>query len=841
MPALARVYTPISNRVTNLPELPVPIIEGSVNVECGFEQHPSGSISITAIPESEINLYRKELNNLGRELRIYDYWFRISNYAETRDTLEGPGLQTALTTYSVSVNLEGYNVTALEKPVYVKRYDENDLNRISLASTISLKNLAERGGISYAGNDREITIPSDQGTEFALTVSGELGKTLREDKKFIDYSGKTIRLKDLDQGKTFKFTTNEILDSIQSSVQKPSQFLNTRLEGKGGVIGESEAAVRSLRRKNFFGNDPVIKRPPLKRTLIEGDDNPTIVPRDLRTITTLDLNFDSSGPRKSFRRTKYINNKLIEEESFQYGLAYLAVEIHNPLAELPDAPTDTPPLLSQNPQSFWTLIEYRKTKYIYKKLEASARLLVRDKKTKKVFTVVYRDEVGRPISTTFKNKYLVEVLTTGWKLGRFSQEQLNDGNTDSRILREEIDSGENTGIDLEYFERLWEAIQFRKMPLKEQKLSYLEDPLDYYDPSEDVPFETQKATLQDIGLDGKQEVIVATPSRTYIYPMMVISEVNQTHAFNSMDNPENIIIRDERKKISENPNLTDEQKAEELRLLRLQEDLSTGEDTYSFVKREVQPSRWTRKKVERNRDIEEDSFMEYSSSASSQDYKFQHSLQKIKFSENLGRPSSPDVLQDRYARRSELNRVRTPFGLNSRYVNTLTSYYISGKDTSKFYNTLDSISVNTSLLDTAIDSARYQLAVQNFLQASEESITLAWFYPELTPGDFVTTVDTFNKHPKRAKNVSFTLNYQGFVDGELLVTCDGTSVSLGVWNIPSRSDIKINKKFEKQLDGLDMAATYNSSSSNLGTKNVFANVRTRRNRADPNSPNPIPV
>jgi len=829
MPVVGREYTAISNLITNLPTLPLDILKGQISVDCSFEEHPSGSITIEAVSESDITEYRKAYNAIGKPIHIYGYSFRISNYSETRFAISEPGLSTDLTAYNIAVNLEGFNATAVEKPIYVKRQN-GDVNRLSLASSISLNNLAKQGGIKYSGFNNEISIPSDQGADYNITFASQVTEKLRENGKFIDYSNETIRLRDLNQGSSYIFTDNEILDSIETSVQKPIQFDNTRLEGKDGILAENEAAVRDLKRKNFFGNDPFVKKPPLRRKLREGDLNPTQIPADLGSITSLDLTFDSSGPRKSYRETEYLNNKLISEVSRQYGLVYLANDIKNPLAESISAPVDTPALLSYNPQAYWKEIEYKKTTYVFKKLTASARIQVRDSETGQSFSVLYLDEVGKSTKTTFSNKYLVQVVTNGWRLGRFTQESLGDGNSDSRIIREELDSGDLTGVDLEYFRALWESIQYRKIPITEIKYYYLEDPNNFYEKSEEVPFETQKAKRSDIGLSGQGEVVIATPSRNYVYPMMVLSEISQTHAFARMDNPENIYIRNERKLISEDENLTEQEKAEELRILKLLEDLSTGEDTYSITRREIQPSKNTRRRVEKNKDIEEDSFIEYSSSASSQDSNFKASLQNMTYRETLGRPGNPEVLQDIYVKRSELNSGNRAFGSNSSDSNKTAVYYITGKNNTPFGNTMESISVNTSVLPEALKSANTQLALQNFLSTSEETMTLAWFYPDIKPGDFISSVDTVNKSRKRVKSVSFSLNYQGFVGNQRVVTCDGTSVTLGIWHLLTPSDLNITKTYEGGNGDLDINANFNASQSSLGEENVFARITTRRNR-----------
>ncbi len=835
MPVVGRSYRAINNRVNNLPTLPTEIVRGTVSVEMSFEQHPTGTITIESVPEEEINTIRQSYNSIGKTIQIYDYWFRIANYSETRNNLEGPDLPRPIVVYDISVNLEGYNQSAATDPIFVRRSSPDSINRVTTASTISLVNLAAKGGIAYEGFNQDISIPSNEGVDYSVNFESQLSEKLRVNGKFVDYSSRAIRVRDLDKGATYTFTSNEILDSIESSVQKPIQFNNTRLEGSDGVLAESRAAIRRQNAAEVFGGDPLVRRPPQTRELEEGDLDPLVIPADLINITSLDLNFDSSGPRKTYRKTLYINDKLVQEEVRQYGLAYLANDIENPLAEDPDAPEDTPALLTKTPQQYWTQIEEKITQYQYQKIDASASITARDPATNKTFRVLYKDEEGNNVDTSFNSRYLVEVITSGWRLGRFTQEQLEDGNSDSRIIREELDSGNLEGDDIVYFNRLWEAIQFRRIPVREVRSNFIVDPQLYYDKLEDIPFETQKVEAENIGLPKSiGEVIIATPSRDYVYPMMILSETFQSHSFERFDHPENVLIRAERKVVRDDGSLTAQEKTEELNLLKLREDLSTGEDTFQSTRREIQPSKNTKRRVPKNRDIEEDRYIEYSHSASSQDDNYRNSLQNITYRDIIGRPGQPEVLQDLWVRQSELNADESDFGSNSDGSDKKAVYYLTGTRNQPFGDNLESITANTNLLSEAITSAKVDLALQNFLGTSEENMTLAWFYPGIKPGDFITTVDTFNKKQKRVKSINFQLNYQGFIDGQKIVTSDGTSVTLGLWDVIKDSDLSIRKAFEDENGedgGLEISANINANESQIGQTNVFATIRTRRNRA----------
>jgi hypothetical protein len=825
MPVVGRSYSAIPNLVTTLPQLPTDIIRGNVSVECSFESHPTATVTIQDIPENEIVQYRSAWNVLGKEVYIYDYAFFISNYSETRNAMEAPGLPQPIVTYSIGINLQGINFEKVSNPIFVRRTKVQNsmfLNFVKADSSISLKNLAVRGGIDYDGFDYDITIPSDSGTNYSINFNNSVQNQLRVKGKFLDYTGRRVRAIDLNQGNTYIFTINEILDSIETSTQKPLYFKNTKLEGKDGIIAETESEVRRLKLKSIFGGDPLVKRPPKKRTLREGDVSPTLKPADVTSIKTLDLNFDLSGPRKTYREVTTQNDKVIQEVIRQYGFAYLARDIRNPLENNPNAPIDTPPLLSNNPQSFWKLVEEKITQYEYKTIDVDTSLRVKDPKTNKLHLVTYRDEEGKPVSTSFKNKYLTKITTRGWRLGRFQQETLGgDSDSDSRIIYETKTDPSLSELDQAYFNAIWTSLQFRRLPLKEQTSYFLVDPQNYYDKLEDIPFEYQKIEAKDLGLPASiGEVIVATPARDYVYPMYTLNENSQTHSYQSMGNPENILIRDERIAVINDGSLSESEKQEELRLLKYLPELSSGEDTFSVVRRDIQPSKNTRKRVPKNRDIEEDLYIEYSYAASNQDTDYKNSSQNIQFRETLGRPTQGEVLADVWVRKSELNS-------NTIRKETKFDFLLDSENRGNYAELGDSISVETSLLRGAVETAKIELAINNFLNTTQETLTLAWFYPYIKPGDFIIAVDTFTKKRKRVKSINFSLDYQGFIEGTKIVTSPGTAITLGVYE---EIDVTYRKVPQDQNSEDVATANINVDEDSIGEKILFVDLKTRRNR-----------
>ena len=750
--------TPKTNSLpsNNFEGLPKQITEGSLSVSLSFEGFPSGSLSINSISEQEIAEYRSAYA-LGKKFVLFNnLFFEVGSYAETEDLIEVLG--TRIKTYNISVNLRSGNEIKANRKVDVKNNKKINLGystSLTVDNTLSLSRVASAVGLNYSGYLFNKSIPA-KNTTFSTSFSSVCQEGLRLNLQILDFSGRTVRTKNYRSGRNFQIKTTDINYAVETSSQQQSQYIDTVLTGKDGLpfLSSSVLAKEFLKE---IGDKKRRKEPVFLETL-EGDINPEKVPPDVRKLRTIDMNFDFSGPRKTLKKTKTKNGQPFIEEIWNYGLVYLAQDIRNREAEEDTNDVQKPTLKSDNPQAFWKVIEYQKTEYIYKKANVSASVTARDKTTGKKFT-------GKIIGgSTFECTYLTEIKTTGWKLSRFQQEQFDEFGTnqdslDSRWLNDEIDfldakvqantASEDEELELRYLKACLESITFKRVPFVSRTQYYLVPATSIYSNIERTPFQTQFVKGTDIGLKTEDEVLVAIPDPSYIFPMKVLEERSLNQSFAQMDHPQNIIIRDDREKVINDTSLSEEQRVEDLKELKILPTLTTGEDTYRSTLRKVLPSKNTTARIGKNEKMETEIYLEYESNASHNDHNFQYSLQEKTFRTNLGVLPDATVFTYEYEGDDEKDKKDDPRQFEYRIRST------TNKDLPSYS---DSLQYDTNSLTKALAAAKAELELDNFLSSNDLSINLCWFYPDIRPGDYIEVIDDDSKGVLRVKNLSFQID-----------------------------------------------------------------------------------
>jgi hypothetical protein len=819
---------PKPNQVTNqnIEGLPLDVFKGSLSVSMSFEGHPSGSLLIESISEEEIDLYRAVYGRLGAKLTLFNnLYFEIATYAETEDLIY-VSLDNQIRTYNISVNLRGGNEIRANTPVEVRSSGRTQAGfgpNLVVSNKLNAARVANTVGLSYSGYSYSKDVPADSGS-FKVAFGSLIQENLRLNLQILDWNDKTIRTKNYRTGGRFDVTSHDINYSVEISKQVDSEYLNTTLSGKDGLpfVSNQNAQEQAL---NELLGDKQKRKKPILLTTEEGDVDPTRPPYDVRKLRGIDMNFDFSGPRKTLKRTTTQNGQPFEEELFTYGFFYLAQDIRNLAAEDETQDISIPALKSDEPEEWWGLIEYQKTQYLYEFAQVGA-------------TVLGRDEVGNTYETKylgsrlFDSKYLTTITTTGWKLSRFQQEQFDEFGTDqnaldSRWLTDEIaflDALPTTTaedeLELKYLRAQLKTIQFNRIPYKSTTQYRLVPATEIYEDAEQTPFQTQLVDRDDIaGLGaGAGQVLVAIPDPTYVYPMKIEEERTLTQSFAQTDHPQNIIIRSERQDVLSDGTLSGAEKQEALKDLKLLPSLTTGEDTFKSVLRKIIPSRNTKGSAGKNNKKLTDLYLEFESNASHNDHNFQYSLQEKTFRTITGQ--LPDATVFNYEYESVDDN-------NSEDEADEYEYRISSTNRTDVPLSADSLSYETTSLSKAIAAARCELELENFLSSTDINMNLAWFYPAIRPGDYLNIIDDGSKRNVRVKNCSFQIDYQGYVNGELLKTCSGTNLTCGIMPTKGIQSKRVRKDSSDDEGDLTIRTTiYGERMFGLS---IVPNIQTRRN------------
>lgn len=813
---------PKPNRLSpeNFEGLPLPIFKGQLSLSLSFEGFPTGSLSAESISEEEIQSYRDVYQVGFKFVLLRNLYLEVASYAETEDLIY-VSIDNQIRTYSVSINLRSANEIRANTPVEVRSNSKDQLGfgpNLTINGKLNASSVAGRVGLAYSGYSFSKSIDPKTAT-FKVNFSSLIQEELRLNLRVMYWTGRVIRNKNYRTGANWLITSHDINYAVETSAQQQSQYLNTTLSGKDGLPFLSNQQIKKIALKDLVGGKRK-RKPPVELITEEGDIKPTEPPYDVRKLRTIDMNFDFSGPRKTLKRTTTRNGQPFIEEIFTYGFVYMAQDIRNLAAEDETQDISVPALKSDDPEDWWELIEYQKTEYIYKRGKISATVQGIDETGKR-----YQGQIQG--SRLFDSLYLTEITTTGWKIARFQQEQFDEFGTDqdsldSRWLTDEIaflsalpTPTEDEETDLRYYRASLYSITFRRVPFVSKTQYHLIPATDIYTNLEQAPFQTQFVSKESLGQEGSGNVLIAIPDPSYVFPLKVLEERTLTQSFAQMDHPQNIYIRVDREEVLNDGSLSDAEKQQELKDLKLLPSLTTGEDTFRSILRKPNPSKNTTGFVGTNARQSTDLYLEFESNASHNDHNFQYSLQEKTFRTTTGQLPDATVFTYEFEEEDDDND-EDPRN---------AEYRISTTSRTDLPIFSDSLQYNTNSLARGLAAARCELELDNFLSSTDVNLNLAWFYPDIRPGDYVTVVDDGSKEKLRVKNCSFAIEYQGFVNGELLKTCSGTNLTCG--KMPTRRINSRRVKKDSTDSELDIKTTIRGRPMFGAT--VVPKLQTRRN------------
>lgn len=228
-------------------------------------------------------------------------------------------------------------------------------------------------------NPTNIKLPSDWkmylNDEDYVPIQSILSELTNKGGYYIDYqSNSLVKFKDnSDKTEITEITENDIIDDISVNLKSNTQ----NEEDEIYVISKVE---EKLQQPIFLENSNSID----EKTIIEGDENVDSPPEYITEIHDLSMNHDISGEKKIKKETTFIGNEPTKEKTVTYGFEYIADGNIQFISEKGRR------ININNFKQYW----------------------------KKVEEVIKRYEYS-------KEGYLVRIITSGFKRGRFRIESDN--------------------------------------------------------------------------------------------------------------------------------------------------------------------------------------------------------------------------------------------------------------------------------------------------------------------------------------------------------------------------------------------------------------------------------
>lgn len=742
-----------------LPPLPIPIAKGSFSLSLGFEQKPQATLSYEGILQTDIRKFeeiyaegylfaRKNLEPI--KIAGYPFWPVSYTYNRDHSDVERIG---RVHLYSVQINLEWAWQRNCEGEVFIYK-------RIPAKSkSLSLSALAGYAGVPYSGPAVTIKLSGEGDRSTTMSLDSALQEHARRKGCFVYYGKTGVELRTLGTGNTWTFPTEEILTDGGNTLALPVAYRNAALSFGGDDEGDEEPDDTTANLTFFRENLP-------PQVVEEYDENYQSPPQmGSSVLKSLDSNWDSGGPTKTYRRRETIAGQPIRELVQIWGFAYLASQIHVGGGKL-----------RGDPAQFWRIVEEQKTEYIYRSAPASVISMYASDPTNGAPLSLflhpsYRGApgvsggstsslgAGTKMSLASSARFLTEVVTTGWTLNRF--------------LKEDGDSG--TWYSIYPADPKHSLVFFQQIPKVSGQAFYLESERSLFPVVDSVssPFSVEwtdfaslsasdKTYLRSSGTalgtnrqDSAGRVGLVTPDLNFVEPFHVMREVTFSSSFAFVPNPEAEVSADPTAEATAGDDF-------------VREHYLTGDESWTTIDRRIDPR-------------DPGKYTEKVSEFSARNSNFGDSAALIQYKDVYGRPPQPTVMQLKWEQGESQSGSKKKIG-NSQ------------KDSNKTY------SVTTDFSENVMEggSFSYGAAVNLFeakvafgtdlriaeMQAMQEQKVLTWYYPNLEIGDrLISGDDRYDSYGRwRITQVSWSGEVDGAASWGLtpLCTIQGTQVTCGL-------------------------------------------------------------
>ena len=772
-----------SQKLPSVPQLPVPMTNGSIQWSESFEQLPSGTLTYRGVTEADLivlqNAYRRltPVTLGGIPLEVDTFTSNRTNYP-IGDRYG----------YEVTINLRSRWSDSIQRNIPIASFQQTD-------GYGNIADLARKAGVGYQGVNARFLATNGR----TITLQSAMTEIARINGSFVRYSNADgVAIVNLDATNFYQFAQREAVEDSRTVGELP-KFYQAEVTGEFVEIesGKPYSPLENIK--------PFIPKYVKTRIVEEGVDADQ-PPYDAKKIQDLTLNFDVSGEKKIRKKLYYVGDRLVREEEFIYGYAYTALDI---LKER------NPQKYEGNPDDLWQEIEYRDTNYIFEPQRIRIEADFYDPETNRpLFRVIHPDyqfiaslylnafivstypdyRFIAPVSSTVyvgrNSKYLVEKTTTGWRLGRFAIETLGDGGQYDRAS-----ITQSTSPNALYAKEL---VTFTKIPLHESTKFTLLGERTAYNLNSDAtynsnayalataPFDVEfmnyyeadprirsrlPKKLNEAGIPIDYRFALIIPKIDFVEPFLVMEQQTIINSFAKTPHPYN------NPKVSQPANRP------------ILPPLTTGVESYNTIRRSLvghfMPNfgyyRSTQE-VEYDRcgfvKPPKEEYRETVEEFNASDPEFQNHRQKHETRLVEGRPPQAEVWQQEWERIENCNHkavLRSPSFIDR---------------TKKYYATSD----NADPLDVGSQSFSYpqaqtseqariavltDLRIQTF-QTITRNCRLTWHYPNIRAGDHVRIGN--GEGAERVLSVSWQLDIVGnnnLADGAPLVLSQGTSLQLG--------------------------------------------------------------
>ena len=766
--------SPVTQNISNYPQLPYPLQVGNLRWSEKLEDYPSGEILYKGNTLATANAITAAYPDL-KPINIEGIGFVVApaGVAVKRSRFGRGDIET----YDVTVQLESKWKAKCQRKVGLAPFLQRDLfSKFKYASGVNVSAIAAFLQLSY--NGPAIFYSPDQ---LETTFEEILRTNCRRMGCFVQFRDiDSVKLVPIDGVGYYSYPDSVVIDS---GTTKRSPIL---------PIIDKVAITGRFSRDPFDEQDALLLPiEPKEEVIKQGEDAYLLgVKEGSEPLKSLDQNFDVSGPKKVYTETHLVDGIVVKEITKIYGFMYLGKDIAV-FGNVEGKYTIIKRL--RNPSSYWTQVEEQTVEYNYKSISSNFSVYITNEGEQVPLFV--NPDSAQVLSVSGSEvdlnnaKYLLGSTTTGWKYVRFQKESDQNMETYYETPSTVLVSG--SAASKKYYTAKYKAelCTFKKILVNGRSGVEVQPLRVPYQKSTPTPFSIEVKKYTELSadtiarsnipakyitqngvetIDPSYVVAIVTANPADSEPYWIKSESSFKSAFAATKHPKyNPYLGDNRNNLIKKGDFTPEY-------------IFAGEEAYSSTKRKIfaDASREYITYIGGYRDCSE-VYEEVVLNDTAQGPNFIEAASDAVKTIKKGKPPIAQVQIKKWGTAKEKAKIANPdAGKNFSY----SKYYASSDllgvypaDIVLRYTDSDVIDLpyaNTQQEAEATLRTDLRMVGMNNAIASKK---LAWYYPNIRAGDRVT----FSDGQLRATSVSNSLEFRGLQNGALMVVSEGTQVECG--------------------------------------------------------------